>query len=122
MRRFLLVVLLLVLSLQSVWTAAANACTHEQTPTTAHFGHHEPHHATSGHDAAPDEGRGSLAQADHHHFLSGTPVPHVPSLPVLVTDGGSVVIHAVDPYPGIPRAALERPPKDLAELVSARSG
>jgi hypothetical protein len=122
MRRLLFTVLMLVLSLQSVWAAAASACMHEQTMTRTHFGHHEPHHETSQRDALQEAGWSNLAQADHHHFLNVTPVPHVPALPAVVIDAGTVVVHAVDLYPGIPIAALERPPKDLAELVSARSG
>ncbi|RCW75695.1 hypothetical protein [Pseudorhodoferax soli] len=40
MRRFLSVVLMLVLVLQATWSAAAEVCRHEPTTAEAHFGHH----------------------------------------------------------------------------------
>lgn len=122
MRRLLFVMLMLVLSLQSVWTAAANACTHEPTGSRAHFGHHEKHHEASAHDTSPEEGRSNLAEADHHHFLGVTPLPTMPALPPFVARNDAVLPHAVDLYPSVPIAALERPPRDLAEIFSARSG
>lgn len=114
--------LTLVLSLQSFWAVAASTCAHEQIDTDTHFGHHEKHHEPSQRDTSLEDGPGNLAQADHHHFLNITPVPHVPALLAVVADSGKVVIHAVEPYPAISITALERPPKTLAELGSARSG
>jgi hypothetical protein len=40
MRRFLSVVLMLVLLLQASWSAAAAVCQHEPVAVEAHFGHH----------------------------------------------------------------------------------
>lgn len=40
MRRFLSVVLMLVLMLQAFWSAAAQVCRHEPVTAQAHFGHH----------------------------------------------------------------------------------
>ena len=40
MRRFLSVVLMLVLLLQASWSAAAAVCQHEPVALEAHFGHH----------------------------------------------------------------------------------
>jgi hypothetical protein len=54
MRRFLSVVLMLVLMLQATWSAAAEVCQHEPVKAEAHFGHHvhldadEPAHGGSG--------------------------------------------------------------------------
>ena len=40
MRRFLSVVLMLMLLLQASWSAAAAVCQHEPATAQAHFGHH----------------------------------------------------------------------------------
>ncbi len=60
MRRSVLVLLMLVLSLQSFWAAASSTCMHGSTFDTAHFGHHEHRHAASadvaGTDAEPATG------------------------------------------------------------------
>ncbi|MGC3987141.1 MAG: hypothetical protein QM777_21690 [Pseudorhodoferax sp.] len=67
MRRFLSVVLMLVLMLQASWSAAAAVCQHEPAAAQAHFGHHVhlDDHADAHEAAAP-------AQAD-----GGPQLPHL---------------------------------------------
>ena len=50
MRRFLLLVLMLVLSVQTTWAAASSVCRHEAAAQAQHFGHHAHAHAEA--DAA----------------------------------------------------------------------
>lgn len=57
MRRFLFILLMLAMPLQSVWAAAAGYCSHEAAPASAHFGHHAHQHET---DA--DNGKASTNQ------------------------------------------------------------
>jgi hypothetical protein len=58
MRRFLSIVLMLVLSLQATWSAAASVCRHDVAVEAPHFGHHAhadeaaPTHAVQSDDAA----------------------------------------------------------------------
>jgi len=44
MRRFVAILLLMVLSVQFSWAAAAGYCEHEQDATPQHIGHHEHQH------------------------------------------------------------------------------
>lgn len=67
MRRFLLIVLLAFLPLQSIWAAAAGYCGHEAAPQASHFGHHAHQHQDPG--AQPDSGSGlvkALLDLDCH--------------------------------------------------------
>lgn len=66
MRRFLLIVLMLVLPLQWSWAAAASLCGHEGAPAARHFGHHqhEHHGAAAGHDAGKGSKAGKSEGAD----------------------------------------------------------
>lgn len=47
MRRWLLIVLLLIAPFQTVWAVVAPYCGHETQSTAQHFGHHEHKHAAS---------------------------------------------------------------------------
>ncbi len=47
MRRWLLVLLLVLLPLQLTWAAVGVYCTHERQPTAQHLGHHQHEHAAS---------------------------------------------------------------------------
>lgn len=127
MRRFLLVFLMLLMPLQSVWSAAASVCEHEQTVNAKrHFGHHDAHHVQTGHgeatadaSAAEQPGHGSPGKTpdtDHHHVLSVNPVPHIP-LPAHVPAGSSLdTPDPFDRYPSALVASLERPPRVAADL------
>ena len=122
MPRALLFVLMMMLSFQSVWTAAASACMHEQTSVSAHFGHHEQHHDEVVSEAASDNASSDLSNSDHHHFLVVSPLPYVPFPALFAVDGESLVIRGVDPYLSISLATLERPPRTLVEFHSTRLG
>lgn len=82
MRRFVAIFLLMLLSLQSIWVAAAPYCQHEESAGLAHVGHHSHEHQGHGADAhrasATDKGKASpaslpsaLDHADCHVFHAG---------------------------------------------------
>jgi hypothetical protein len=65
MRRWVSLVLLVLLPLQLSWAAAASYCQHESGPgTVAHFGHHEHEHEPPHADGAP-AGDHAVAEASH---------------------------------------------------------
>ncbi|MBT9455345.1 MAG: hypothetical protein IV097_01860 [Burkholderiaceae bacterium] len=49
MRRYMLIVLLIVLPFQFCWAAAATYCSHESNASVSHFGHHGHQHRADGH-------------------------------------------------------------------------
>jgi hypothetical protein len=134
MRRYLLVFLMLLLPLQSVWSAAATICAHEQTQAgERHFGHHEAHHPTdnttddanaSGASNAlavadtstGDPGLAGASDADHHHVLNVHPVSHAAPLALPMAQATRHIPAVSDPYPSAHIASLERPPKTSADL------
>lgn len=59
MRRWILLILLLVLPFQAVWAGTTRYCGHEAGPAVAHFGHHEHQHRSGTHD-----GQSTTAAAD----------------------------------------------------------
>ena len=52
MRRWLLVLLLVLLPSQMTWAAVGVYCTHERQPTAQHLGHHQHEHVVSAGDQA----------------------------------------------------------------------
>ena len=81
MRRLVAILLLMLLSLQSIWVAAAPYCQHEETTGLGHVGHHtHEHHGhadDTDHTSAPaqDSSPGlpsALDHADCHVFHAGT--------------------------------------------------
>jgi len=123
MRRLLLICLIVLLPLQTVWTAAAAACTHEETSVVSHLGHHDAHH-----DSTPSDGQAEELIAaegngpsDHHHFLSVHPLPFMPVLPGLMAEAELDQPDRMDSYPSTSIAALERPPKDFHRTLSVRT-
>lgn len=82
MRRWLCMILLALLPLQSVWAAAAAHCEHESGPHPSHFGHHEGHH----HDAPVDPLEGvadssSDGEATHCHGICAVMIATAPGMP-----------------------------------------
>lgn len=83
MRRWIALLLLVLLPLQAVWAAAAPYCQHEGDPAPQHIGHHQPEHGPHAPhaDPAPDEtgdaSPGSDAHSDCHVCHGGTVLPHV---------------------------------------------
>lgn len=63
MRRLVLVLLIVLMPLQAVWAAAANACGHEPTIGKTHFGHHE-HAQTAAVQASDHAVSDDVADAD----------------------------------------------------------
>ena len=138
MRRLVLVVLMLLLPLQSVWSAAAALCVHEADPTVQHFGHHGAHHAQASHadaadaadaagaaavasDAAPGDGRALPGEVDHHHLSFVHPVPAMPALAAPEPPADAARPHRAERYASRWIAAPDKPPRRLAESVPARS-
>jgi hypothetical protein len=59
MRRFLSIVLMLVLSLQATWSAAASVCRHDAAIEAPHFGHHaHADEATQSHEVQTGDAAG----------------------------------------------------------------
>ncbi|WP_326543710.1 hypothetical protein [Pseudorhodoferax sp.] len=90
MRRFLSIVLMLVLVLQASWSAAAAVCRHEPTVMEAHFGHHVHLDTHDAHAAAPADGSPQVPHLDcvgcHGGLcaaLLGWPAALPPELPQL---------------------------------------
>ena len=88
MRRFLVIVMMLLLPAQWTWAAAASVCAHETTTQTTHFGHHEhAHQDAASLDEAGDEGpAGSLAEdpdCGACHGMNSAFVPTFGSVPKL---------------------------------------
>lgn len=55
MRKWLAIILLVFMPLQSSWAAVASYCQHETGAAARHFGHHDHQHkAADGKEAAPD--------------------------------------------------------------------
>lgn len=113
MRRWLIIVLLTLLPLQSSWAAAAAYCAHEQGVAGQHFGHHEHRHhgaAVKTADAAGADARNALAAGDLDcascHLSSTQPLvgtvsvsvvaPREKWAPVLPPWRGGIVILAIE--------------------------
>ena len=112
MRRWLAILLLVLLPTQMSWAAVADYCAHESGAAADHVGHHD--HATHGHalaDAADvhdaDDGADSAADVDCGHCYgqcAGMLLRLVPSLldrltstPLPVSDAGSATHAAAQP-------------------------
>lgn len=122
MRRILLICLIVLLPFQTVWSAAAAACAHEQTNADSHLGHHEAHHDESPNTAHTDESTPAdgSSPSDHHHFLSVDPLPFMPVVPGSIVLGKLKLPDRIDLYPTTANATLERPPKRFCRTLSAR--
>ncbi|MDO8942016.1 MAG: DUF2946 family protein [Desulfobacterales bacterium] len=69
MRRWLAILLLVFLPLQSLWAAAAPYCAHEETPKSMHLGHHAHEHQES--QADQDSSDGPAATHTDCHVCHG---------------------------------------------------
>jgi hypothetical protein len=122
MRRLLLICLIMLFPFQTVWSAAASACSHEQTGALPHLGHHEAHHDESprGDHAKKSGTSDDNSQSDHHHFLCESPMPFISVLlgPLFLAELNQP--DRIDSYPTTSIAALERPPKDFYRTLSVR--
>jgi hypothetical protein len=61
MRRFLIILMLLVVPFQLSWGMAAAYCTHESNPSVSHFGHHSHKHAEASNDEKPTTAKAKLS-------------------------------------------------------------
>jgi hypothetical protein len=68
MRRFLVIVMMLLLPFQATWAVAAGICNHE-TGKASHFGHHEHEHHSA--EAAAPEAEDADAQPGGFHADCG---------------------------------------------------
>jgi len=69
MRRFFLIILVLLLPLQSAWAAATAYCQHEQRPAAKwHLGHHQHEHRSDGNAEAGTYGK-VVGGADNRAYL-----------------------------------------------------
>lgn len=115
MRRFVALLLLVLLPLQAIWAAAAPYCQHEAQAASHHIGHHQPEHAhapavdaTDSHGTASDQD-GNAASSTHtdcHTCHGGMVLAHeVRPLQVMLA--------ATQPVPtsvhGLPAPPAERP-------------
>ena len=122
MRRLLLVFLLVLIPMQTLWSAAANYCQHEiprsgnhDMGSSAHFGHHLHLHSPSHEDIGSAHGMGGGIHAttpdlDCHTCHSSSTALFAPSatLPVLAPHAPSMLWVALAlPAPDLPRP--ERP-------------
>jgi len=87
MRRWLILLMLVVLPLQSSWSVAAAYCAHEGSGEAAHAGHHEHEHAAAA-KAQPDAAKASPLLGDGDcgvcHLSAARPAQvHAVVLPLL---------------------------------------
>ncbi|WP_395702250.1 cation efflux protein, CzcI family [Aquabacterium sp.] len=64
MRRFVIVLMMLLLPLQSTWAAAAAYCAHETEVAVKHVGHHQHEHKPSQSDVSKFTKSSGLGDAD----------------------------------------------------------
>lgn len=106
MRRWFAVLLLVVLSLQLPWAAAAKYCTHDDGgSTSAHFGHHEHAHPAS--DTSPSGG-------DHSdcgvcHLSAAKAIEVVRDLPPPTAERKRLPPAAIAGYASAPERPRDRP-------------
>lgn len=81
MRRFLLILLLLMMPLQATWAAGAPYCSHDEP--AAHTGHHAHTHSPSASQDRDDGAPGHCDDCDACHHLSASAVLSAqPNLPL----------------------------------------
>lgn len=106
MRRWLPILLLMLLPLQAVWAAAAPYCEHEESPTAMHVGHHTHEHQGS---QADDQEPSSTSFADH----ADCPACHGAAAAVPALTGSAAVAGDSDAAPtwlqSIPRPPVFPP-------------
>jgi hypothetical protein len=86
MRRFVALLLLVLLPLQAVWAAAAPYCQHEGGAASHHIGHHQPEHHADAAQPSSADGEG------HHDGTNGAGAEHSDCH---VCHGGTVLAHEV---------------------------
>ena len=126
MRRWLFVLLLLVLPLQAVWASAAPYCAHEtSTSAKRHFGHHEHQHQTGGETSQAfddnPEGPGAYhADCETCHLGCSATLP-APTAAVEALPHGAVLAFHHPCYASHVPSGPERPDRS-ASAPAARFG
>lgn len=108
MRRWLTILLLVMLPLQFSWAAAAAYCQHETSADAGHVGHHQHEHKASTQGA--DDGSKLLGDNDcgYCHLSAAKPV-QMQAAEVPVTTGPTIRGVAAGPLPSRDPDRLERP-------------
>ena len=88
MRRFLVLIMLCLLPLQTSWAMVADYCGHEQDNAAQHFGHHDDEHQASSSgtldDSTGPEQDNPNSSHDHSHLSSFLGVLSVYTLSICV--------------------------------------
>lgn len=109
MRRWLAILFLLILPLQSSWAAVSLYCQHENGAAAEHLGHHAHPHQAGADDASGTEGSGSDSDCSFCHAASCMVLPVGTSIPPF---GIALALPRAEPRPwplaGLP-AEPERP-------------
>lgn len=122
MRRWLTILLLVMLPFQFTWAAAAAYCQHETSPDAQHIGHHQHEHkdvsdAGAAKTDAQDAGKSAKLFGDNDcgycHLSAAKPV-QVQALEVPALKGPAVQDAPVQPLPTRDPDRLERPNWRLA--------
>lgn len=117
MRRFVALLLLVLLPLQAIWAAAAPYCQHEGGAASQHIGHHQPEHqhvtavdAGGAHGAPGDQG-GDVASthSDCHVCHGGTVLAHEVRLAQALSATAQPVSTVAQGLPAPPTERPERP-------------
>lgn len=111
MRRFIALLLLMLVPLQAAFGAAAGYCEDEKTEVTSHFGHHE--HAGGEAEIEPsDDGNSTTADCQICHLASAQAAVSLDGMP-----SATAAAHAPAPKAAAradhPQHPSDRPPKSL---------
>ena len=110
MRRFVALLLLVLLPLQAIWAAAAPYCQHEDEAASHHIGHHQPEHQHATAVDAGDHGdEASSTHSDCHVCHSGTVLVHEVRLVQAMSTTTLPVPTLTQGLPAPPTARPERP-------------
>lgn len=109
MRRFLMMLIMVLLPLQLSWAAAAAYCQHESNPAITHFGHHVHKHLVKGESSKSDPSVSKLGTDDDCFVchLSGVGIAFSPS--VIVPAQAIPVDATAPPRSSLALLPLERP-------------
>jgi hypothetical protein len=120
MRRWLTILLLVMLPFQFTWAAAAAYCQHETSPEVRHIGHHQHEHkdvSDAGKSDVQDATKSTKLMGDNDcgycHLSAAKPV-QMQALEVPALKGPAVLDALVQPLPTRDPERLERPNWRLA--------
>lgn len=114
MRRWLRILLLVIVPLQISWAAASAYCTHHEGGDAArHFGHHADQHPDSDADprdnADPDSQKAVGLHHGHHHLGGTLGIASSVELPAHAALGTHFAPAVFSRLASAPRARIERP-------------